>query len=62
MRVSFRARGVWENDAAHLPAALLPSTGSGIFSKARSVDTLSVDHCFAGWAHEARLSCPDAGL
>lgn len=61
MRVAFRARGVWENDMAHLPAALVPTTGKWDFAAGQRVDTLDVDHCFAGWAHEARLSYPDAG-
>lgn len=61
MRVAFHARGVWENDAAHLPNRLLSSSGEWDFASSQSVESRDIDHCFAGWAHEARLSYPEAG-
>lgn len=61
MTLRFSARGVWENDASHLPKGLTPCTDDWDFSAGRPVRALSVDNCFAGWTDEAVLAAPDAG-
>ncbi len=49
-RISFKAAGRWEMDAAKLPTARTPTQGMDV-----EAALLDVDHCFDGWSGELHL-------
>ena len=50
---------VWRTDAAALPVEDAATPAAWRFDSARSVSTLPLDHCFAGWDGEAVIAWPD---
>jgi len=60
--LSFRARGVWENGADHLPSRHVGCEGAWAFEAPVRVKERSIDNCFSGFGGEARVEWPGDGV
>lgn len=58
-RLRFATGAVWLNDARMLPAARTAVPPAFDFHEQRTLDTLTVDNCFAGWDGNADIEWPD---
>ncbi|XKE43902.1 aldose 1-epimerase [Halomonas organivorans] len=62
LEVAFSCDGVWLSDARQLPERHVPVPADWDFTARRPVGSPGLDHCFTGWAREARLAWPSRGL
>lgn len=58
--LQFNADGVWLTDSECLPEKWSKTIPEWDFTKARSVSTLALDHCFTEWDGHARISWDDS--
>ena len=61
MEVRFEAAQVWRNDERMLPMSRTDVPDEWNFQRARALDSLAVDNCFAQWTGSAELVWPDRG-
>ncbi|WP_129138570.1 aldose 1-epimerase [Modicisalibacter coralii] len=62
LEMAFCCEGVWLNDSRQLPERHVPVPADWDFSVRRPVGSPGLDHCFTGWAREARLAWPARGF
>jgi aldose 1-epimerase len=61
-RLTARLTGVWQSDAAKLPAAHVSVPPAWDFAAGPPVAPLSLDNCFTGWDQAAVVDWPDRHL
>ena len=57
-RLAARLPRVWVTDEAALPLAETPAPADWRFDPPRGIQTVALDHCFAGWDGRATLEWP----
>lgn len=60
--MAFRCEGVWLSDERQLPERHVSVPARWDYTACRPVGAPGLDHCFSGWAREARLAWPSRGI